>query len=842
MATQRRLAPRPGSEALLAQPEPKPLPQQRTSHSESEWVEMKDKITEMFINNRKNAEEILKDLEESYGFKTGLRALKAKLNQWKVRKNIKQKEMRIIIAKIDHRTSQGKDTLVKHGGLEIEATRLNNFRKRGSKNACSPMLYDAPTPPHIDISTPPSIEIHFSTVVTTNPGRDADQASTQNQNVGDKRCRMSALGDGCNDHFSPRPRKAVKTTTDAILVASEPGLLTDIMNEIVEVVECQPPKSYENFQLRDGLITDLDRMYGLRDEFVNFFEPSERIAFTEFIHNLQHIMKAPSRTRRTVSTSAAQTSVVSNETEFSSAASRVSRYLTDSSVYSINNNKPEYFKRWRDGRSVPHKRILQLVELDMGWNALIYTSEIRRSFTKADRIQHQYSKERITTVSIMPNESQTVYMLRISFIERPIFQEISETFCHIEVNRVIPDDSPVFRLVGEGRLDELRMMLEAGQASLRDHDEHGASLLFYAMEQPHMCRFLLDGGLDVDQIADIFAVDELGVNILCCPLQVKFDNDYDMETLNRRNQCRRLLLEFNADPTIAPDPELNSILELVCFDNTPDSIRVVWNSDLTGCFASISNYKDEDGSSALHLACGNFAKGTNAETIRAIIALGADIHARDKSGMTCLQVFLANLGGRSISIQTEFEVLEVLLHAGADIEALVAPDISVSVSNTETVVTPGSSVSDSGIAAVVTPSSFISDLEATTNSSVSGTDIEAVATPGRSVSAIAYRPLIGTRSIKHGSYAGDLWDAILHKSGYSIAQYRRGFQRHPKYTRYYKRADFEALWQGRKNSCPYWNDEPCPLGSCDTCLDWDGDSYELPEESDGIYDSSSGII
>jgi len=48
----------------------------------------------------------------------------------------------------------------------------------------------------------------------------------------------------------------------------------------------------------------------------------------------------------------------------------------------------------------------------------------------------------------------------------------------LDINRIIPSESIVFHLVREGRLQELREMLQRGEASLRDHDEYGASLLF----------------------------------------------------------------------------------------------------------------------------------------------------------------------------------------------------------------------------------------------------------------------------------------------------------------------------------------------------------------------------
>ena len=59
------------------------------------------------------------------------------------------------------------------------------------------------------------------------------------------------------------------------------------------------------------------------------------------------------------------------------------------------------------------------------------------------------------------------------------------------VNNVVPADSPVFSVVKEGRLEEFMELLQDGRASLRDHDEYGASLLhvsIFFVYWPMSCR------------------------------------------------------------------------------------------------------------------------------------------------------------------------------------------------------------------------------------------------------------------------------------------------------------------------------------------------------------------
>ena len=52
---------------------------------------------------------------------------------------------------------------------------------------------------------------------------------------------------------------------------------------------------------------------------------------------------------------------------------------------------------------------------------------------------------------------------------------------HLLVYNVLPADSPVFDIVRGGRLSEFQALLRQGKASLRDQDEHGASLLFVSI-------------------------------------------------------------------------------------------------------------------------------------------------------------------------------------------------------------------------------------------------------------------------------------------------------------------------------------------------------------------------
>ena len=87
--------------------------------------------------------------------------------------------------------------------------------------------------------------------------------------------------------------------------------------------------------------------------------------------------------------------------------------------------------------------------------------------------------EEVTTrISFIPSRQKTPQqMFRITtcqyFTDNGTFSSIP----HLEVNRVLPAGSLVFLIVEEGRLDDFIALLKDGYASVRDHDEYGASLL-----------------------------------------------------------------------------------------------------------------------------------------------------------------------------------------------------------------------------------------------------------------------------------------------------------------------------------------------------------------------------
>jgi hypothetical protein len=240
------------------------------------------------------------------------------------------------------------------------------------------------------------------------------------------------------------------------------------------------------------------------------------------------------------------------------------------------------------------------------------------------------------------------------------------------------------------------------------------------------------------------------------------------------NQCRRLLLEAGADPTITLDEDAISFLEEISSYGDDvrqivaesaqgstliylqESIRLAWNEDLTGHFARIKDFTNYIDESILIMLCKNQYKSGRARTkenLRRLLDLGSDIHVRDHRGKTCLLAFISKTGLFE-DVAVTHDALTFLIEKGADV--------------------------------------YASDYD------------------GITVSEVAY----SKEASNMGSFSGDLWDAALQSCGYDIAEFRslgnRKWQRKAEYTGFYSRADFETLWEGREKLCPYWDDLPWP--------------------------------
>ncbi|KAI8719634.1 hypothetical protein NCS52_00744600 [Fusarium sp. LHS14.1] len=380
------------------------------------------------------------------------------------------------------------------------------------------------------------------------------------------------------------------------------------------------------------------------------------------------------------------------------------------------------------------------------------------------------------SVAFLPGKGQSRHMLLASLTRQELFTNSMTCISRLQINRVLPVGPLVFELVREGDLEELKEMLQDGEASLQDHDEYGASLLLYSITQPKVCKFLIDSGLDVDHIGGSPGYPESLVTALVA--HAPSSSDTEPEEMRRVIECYRLLLHAGADPTLDVGDEHNFLDEAVT-DNAPEVIKLAWNPEFVRPFADIKTYRTSFGRSPLLTACRNFNGGYNWQSFHQILKSGASIEDRDELGRTCLHLCIeySRLPNCDTDLR-EFEAIQYLVRKGADVRAV--------------------------------------------NKS------------GSSVSDIAYTT--GAEWGINCSHPGDLWDAVLHSCGYDIAQFRSGYRRRARYTTpahnqvspwNYYRHNFEKFWGERWEECPYWDDEPWPpLGPGEEDSDDESQGYE----------------
>ncbi|KAF2963472.1 hypothetical protein GQX73_g10101 [Xylaria multiplex] len=265
-------------------------------------------------------------------------------------------------------------------------------------------------------------------------------------------------------------------------------------------------------------------------------------------------------------------------------------------------------------------------------------------------------------ISFLPKDRREFSMLVASTIRKWDFKNAVQSISSLAVNRVLPATAPVFEIVRNGRLQELQIMLRQGEASLRDHDEYGASLLFYSTEHPEMCRFLLANGLDVDLVAKNTGAMKYTKGYTCQALDLRGFHGEEYVNVGKRTECKTLLLEAGADPTL--DTGAAQFLA-ESLSGTVESIEAVWGSAL---IQSIANFNVIPGRGVpLLLMCRNSGRRFTGEHFSLLLRLGADIQARDSRGRSCLHIYIQTLG--LWSAIREVEIIRFLIQNGADIHA-----------------------------------------------------------------------------------------------------------------------------------------------------------------------------
>ncbi|KAH8738057.1 hypothetical protein BGZ61DRAFT_583072 [Ilyonectria robusta] len=432
-------------------------------------------------------------------------------------------------------------------------------------------------------------------------------------------------------------------------------------------------------------------------------------------------------------------------------------------------------------------------EIDLSNGVLsISTVKRRRRYlgNRNNNDDNKGSKDFVAKLVFKPNNAHA--MIAVSVNQgQVLFDSFISMAPRVSAINILPKDSLVFQLAAGGKVQDLMALVAEGKASLRDHDTEGWSLLHHAIRHPTMCKFLIQNGLDVDEIA--FKTWN-GRALEFTPLH--FLNDILHET-------GRVLLEAGADPTIlvrGNPSAVNKFAELQDF--SPESIL---RQIFTLChYFEITSPVDHMETTPFLMACsppsrmsGSFDPQQHIQNLAFMLDRGCSINATDKYELTCLHSFFLYQDAWDLGHDWK-EVLIYLIRRGADVHAVSAE--------------------------------------------------------GWSVSAMAYGEACKKNCPirkDFGSYFGDLWDVLLDTCGYEIIEFRKSYPRKAQYVEIYSRQDFELLWEGREHRCPYWDDEIWPdiehdvekgnqnnPKAKDMCARWH--HYEEPIDDGSTTDGCSG--
>ncbi|TGO91199.1 hypothetical protein BPOR_0036g00290 [Botrytis porri] len=129
----------------------RPAPEE---HSAEKWERQRVTFTQLYTTEDKPLKEVMKIMENEYGFRATSRQYKRRIEQWKLDKNIKENDMRVILRKDSKRKREGKNSEFRISGREIEPKKIQRFAQRYKVTEESILEFNVETPCYIDCDTP----------------------------------------------------------------------------------------------------------------------------------------------------------------------------------------------------------------------------------------------------------------------------------------------------------------------------------------------------------------------------------------------------------------------------------------------------------------------------------------------------------------------------------------------------------------------------------------------------------------------------------------------------------------------------------------------------------------
>ncbi|KAJ5085327.1 hypothetical protein N7532_010098 [Penicillium argentinense] len=95
-----------------------------------DWHEYREIIEQLYRNDQLKLRDVKRIMERDYKFQASEKQYKDRLAAWNVRKNIKAKEVHLMVRKQQKRAARGKRTAFRVNGQEIDEKRIARFKRR----------------------------------------------------------------------------------------------------------------------------------------------------------------------------------------------------------------------------------------------------------------------------------------------------------------------------------------------------------------------------------------------------------------------------------------------------------------------------------------------------------------------------------------------------------------------------------------------------------------------------------------------------------------------------------------------------------------------------------------
>lgn len=99
-----------------------------------DWQEYRPVIEKLYRDDQLKLRDVKRIMEREYHFVASEKQYKDRLAAWHVRKNIKAKEVHVMIRKQQKRAARGKQTAFRVGGQEVDSKRIARFVRRYGTN------------------------------------------------------------------------------------------------------------------------------------------------------------------------------------------------------------------------------------------------------------------------------------------------------------------------------------------------------------------------------------------------------------------------------------------------------------------------------------------------------------------------------------------------------------------------------------------------------------------------------------------------------------------------------------------------------------------------------------